>query len=528
MFKCPNCNGSLYFDAKKQLLACQHCGSEIPVKEYNTDNTADSDMSVYTCHNCGAQLVSPDQSAVAFCSYCGSEQILEEKLHDKLQPKKIIPFQLSKEDCIDRYNKMIKSALYVPSEFKDPSFIERFRGIYIPFYQFDTKLTDTRLSIPGENVSRKGNYRIVKKYDFQVDVGQTVQSVPFDASSAFDDNIAKSIEPYKKEHFKDYHPGYLAGFYADVADVNPDIYMEDAKKEAITATTESIKEAAEKKRITLDMPSDDKKLKEMFKPEIINKKPMLLPVWFLTWRKNNRVAYIIANGQTGEISYEIPVSYKSFFLYTMLTAVALFVVFTFLLTITAPTALLITMNLATIAIMVYQRLIKKLHDKENHIFDRGYFLEGKDTVISQKKADRIRRFREEDPLFIFLFFGFFILAMLQYLGFDWTEGLPDEKAFVASWFLVPIIAWNLIRALSFVFHVKDKSVVLDVAAMLAGVLAGYYVLATDQVNDYMYYGGSILCIFGTLIACMGMIRKYNAYCTRPLPTFFDRTGGSDL
>ena len=40
----------------------------------------------------------------------------------------------------------------------------------------------------------------------------------------------------------------------------------------------------------------------------------LFPVWFLTWRKNDRVAFLVMNGETGKISADLPVDIRRFLL----------------------------------------------------------------------------------------------------------------------------------------------------------------------------------------------------------------------
>ena len=36
-----------------------------------------------------------------------------------------------------------------------------------------------------------------------------------------------------------------------------------------------------------------------------------------------------------------------------------------------------------------------------------------------------------------------------------------------------------------------------------------------------------LCAFGAAVTSFGLIRYYNLLATRPLPSFYDRTGGND-
>lgn len=529
MFKCPNCNGSLYFNVGKQLLSCRHCGSEIKVEDYQKDNKAVyEDLSLYTCSNCGAKLISPEQSAVGFCSYCGSEQIMEEKLTEELDPEKIIPFTITKKECTNIYKKTLNGYLYAPKEFRDPAFIEKFRGIYIPYWYLRTGFTKDPVPVKAYSEHYENGYDYYREYELEASLKHTVNGDPRDASSSFDDSIADEIAPFKAGSMKDYHPGYLAGFYADTADVDPEIYTESTLDRAAQLAADKITTSIKKQKdMTPILPDNDKKLRELLKPEIRGKVSMLLPVWFLTWRKKNRVAYMVVNGNTGRINTEMPVSYLIFFLFVLVTAIVLFGLMTLFVSMTAPTALLISMTCSTIAVMMYQRQLKRIHDKEMHVFDRGWFIEGRETDITEKKAEKIRRRRERGFWDIPAGIMTFLLFALEFATYWFNDGMPDEDAQLGAVFLFPVLVYNVLRALTFAKNVKEKSLIPEVLAGTAGIAFGYYVLFTLQVHDYMYYIGCMLCLAAALLMCTGMIRKFNVLATRPLPSFFERTGGND-
>ena len=527
MFKCPNCGGTLVFDVGMQKLVCRYCRSEINVEDYKVDNSVQADaMSVYTCSDCGARLISPDQSAVAFCSYCGSQKILEERMQEKLDPQKIIPFKVPKSTCINNYKNTVKKIPYMPKELKDAEFLENFRGVYIPYWRLKTGFTDEPLKLKGYSYARSGEYVYTREFRVEANLGSRITGLPYDASSSFDDAIAESIAPYRQKSIRNYRPGYLAGFCADLPDVDPEIYRKEAEEKAVEEAVSAIKNTFSRKSdITVSLPDSKKKLRELLKPHPEATAALYLPVWFLTWRRRDRVAYMVMNGETGEAAMDIPVSLGSFFAVSALTAGILFALMTLFVSMTAPTALLLSMTLSTAAMMLYQRQTKKIHDRETHVFDRGYFIEGRDTEISERRAERIRRRRLRNTWAVPAVVVTVFLLLLEWGVYAVADGMPDERAQVASFFLFPVAAYNVLRALTFTWHIREKSVILEILAGAFGILYGYYVLYTLQVHDYMYYIGCILCIGSVLLSSIGMIRKYNLLATRPLPTFFDRTGG---
>lgn len=64
-------------------------------------------------------------------------------LHDSLQQNQsrkstnyIIPFQKTKEQCKEAYARRMKHSIFAPKELRDPSYIDSFRGIYMPYWAF--------------------------------------------------------------------------------------------------------------------------------------------------------------------------------------------------------------------------------------------------------------------------------------------------------------------------------------------------------------------------------------------------------
>ncbi|MBO7703887.1 MAG: hypothetical protein J6S26_05515 [Solobacterium sp.] len=536
MLKCPNCGGGLVYDIRKKKLKCLHCDTLTEVEEYRENNSADETyddgMMVYTCRSCGAQLISPDQAATAFCSYCGSEQIMESKLDRYRRPGQIIPFKITKKQCRNAYEQEVRKSLYAPKEFRDPKFLDTFRGIYIPYWRYDVGFKNDTISLKGKSSQRDGDYIIEKDYDLTADLSGSYDGVLYDASSSFDDTIAEAIAPYHSKEIKDYHTGYLAGFYADAIDIKDDVYKEEALEKAEENAVESLKKAFQKSRnIEPVIPDRKEKRKELLGLQLNESKSVLFPVWFLTWRKNERVAYAVVNGETGRICGDLPVDFRRFFLITSLCAVIIFLIMTALVSMTAPTALLISACAALAASYFYRREIRKIHDHENHVFDRGYFVDGRDTELSAEQAEKIRmkREQEENRAALLLAFGIlgilfgliFIIAFVEVLA----EEMPADRALILCSILMIPAFLNLIRTLPFRIHLKDHSLIPEALLCFAAVAAAWFILYIQPVDDYIYYLGSLFSLSCVLITCIGLIRKYNLLATRSLPVYFERNGG---
>ena len=235
MYECKNCGGELRYDIAGRKLVCRHCDERFSVDSFDKDLTAKDapylEANVFRCPNCGGEIVSANVSAAQYCTYCGSFAVLEKQDGSLKRPDAVIPFRISKESCIFKYQEAAKKAHFLPAKMKDPAFLENFRGIYMPYYLYDAEI-DTKISMKGKSSRRKGNILHETDYWLACHAEVLCEGVPFDASSSFRDSVSADISPFRLRDLKPFSPGYLLGFYADRPDTKIETYAGDAKDAA--------------------------------------------------------------------------------------------------------------------------------------------------------------------------------------------------------------------------------------------------------------------------------------------------------
>ena len=98
---------------------------------------------------------------------------------------------------------------------------------------------------------------------------------------------------------------------------------------------------------------------------------MLLPMWFLTWRKDDRVAYAVINGESGEVVSDMPLDLRSFAFGCVIISVVLFVIMELLFQPT-PMATSIVSLVAALLMAYGIRLGAKLeYLQQVHAYDKG-------------------------------------------------------------------------------------------------------------------------------------------------------------
>ena len=557
MYNCKNCGGALEYDISLEKLHCAYCGTDYDPYQYDreeNDNGVNEqqmfDVTVFTCPQCGGEITTTNLSATGFCTYCGANAVLTSRMGTARRPEAIIPFQKTKEDCRAAYEAFAKRAVYAPKEFRDPVYLDRFRGIYIPYWIYKVRFND-QVTVKGTRSHRDGSYTVTDEYRLTCSVSGDYDGIPYDASSSFDDTIARMIAPYRAKSLRGFTPSILCGYYADTADVASSVYDEDAVETAANYAMRRVEKKLAKGGYTLDIPALPEEKAKLLGAKKEGVTGAMLPVWFLTWRRNDRVAYAIVNGETGKVAADLPVDMRRYLAGTAAMAVVLFLLFNFFLSITAPTALLISSVLALVSGILFYREMRKISSRENHEEDKGFWAADAAEGAGENAAEAFRRSSASkkaaaahvkkflNPLDSGSVFqrilrntgGILAAAAFVFVQSGISELLdevsPAQRALIG---VIPTLAAGavfFVLTIALAKRVKEKSMIPQAAAAFLAELIAFVILALRPVDDWKYYAGSIACLAAVAVTCFGLIGKYNILSTRPIPSFFDRKGGND-
>ncbi len=541
--KCPHCGGKAVFDIAAQALYCPYCESVSNVSEYDQTNAAqyNSDtysMNLFTCRSCGAELVAPEEQTVGYCSYCGGEAVLTQKDTEFTRPKRIVPFMKTKQNAKSAYEAALRKKLYVPSEFRQALFIEGFRGIYLPYWDFDVEVPDKNIRLFGTKDYTSGKYDYHEEYVVETTIGGRLQSLCYDASEAFDDTIASEIAPFHKTGERPFSEAYLAGFYSDRVTTDPEIYADEAVTFAVDSVYNDVQKAT---GIELEPPEKDEGKRAQIGVTEIKSSVTLMPLWFLTWRKGDRVAYSVMNGQTGKLSADVPVDKKKFFLATAAGAAVLFLVLSMLSGFILPKASAVISAVFLLASTItLSKEIKRIYLKENHVYDLGNKKEGRVAKMSRRSAASDDMKKEKTAgkatgiVSKIVFSGgagiALVLGVISVVGdlFDERDGIGlgglGKIVFLIALILQILFALGMLKKSA---NMERKSVRLP--AVLAPIVttAGLLIFLLSPAADYWYYGAAILCLMSMLVNGLSSVNYFNSLTTRPVPNFYGREGADN-
>ena len=379
MIACPGCGANLTFDIASQQMHCAYCDPyQFDSMEKDAEKEKSFDAWVYRCPQCSAELMTTEETeATAFCPYCGGTSLLFDKLRKEKRPDYIIPFQLTKEQCKAAYRREARKAVFTPAKYKKAELVDSFRGIYMPYWSYRVEQKGSVAVDATGSTSRDGDYLVTNKYEIRGEIDTAYEGVAHDASRAFDDEISECLEPFDARKRVPFTPGFLSGFYADVADENPRKYREMAKEYAEQETARKLyNDAGIRTQVNANAVRTTGVTGVRVPTQITKIDRVFYPVWFMSYREGDKLTYATVNGQTGKVVADFPISPLRFLLAALLTALLLFLPLNFFLTLKPEAALIVTTALLLVGVILsarqYRALRKRLAGTDRLRKESGY------------------------------------------------------------------------------------------------------------------------------------------------------------
>lgn len=533
MYQCKKCGGNVRFDIEEQMLKCDYCNELLD--PYGVEKEVDASASVYganvfTCPQCGAQLLSEDTAAADFCSYCGASTILTSRVSKKRKPDIIIPFKKTKEECKQLFSEKMKKAIFAPNELRDKDALEGFRGIYMPYWSYNvSQKKDLRLNglVDSEVYATGYYYRQTALLTGKLDAEYS--GIAHDSSSAFRDDISERIAPFSIEDGKPFTPSYLSGFYADVDDVSFQTYENEVRQIANNRTFEYLMEQGDSKMYGLSVKPSE--MDKSFGTEVKSQNRAMFPVWFMAFRKGNRVAYATVNGQTGKVASDMPVDYGKFAIGTAIVSVLLFLIFNMFFTFKPEAALLVASLLTLVSAFIYNRELDEIIVKDNSLDDRGFLYKiSKLANYVRPKSKKKEKLEFDKGDIILLLFGVVMPVLLLYLVIFMCDAdiLGAFRTFQMEVYLTVFVIMLILLVSVFkkIKRLTEKKF-FGFGCFVLFMFVSLVLFIWNPVSDIYYYIGIAVALLATLGGTVSVIGYYNVLSTRKLPQFDTHKGGDD-
>ena len=330
-YKCPNCGGGLELNPANQKMKCPFCLSEFEQAEierlfaeqeknkFNTDGAEEEEKArkdaefagstnIYRCQSCGAEIMADDTTAATFCLYCHNPVVLSARCSGELRPSRLIPFMTTKEQATSNYQAWCGKKWFVPKEFKAVTTAEKISGVYIPFWLADCSVNGM-IHADGKKIRTwtSGNYRYTETREFDVRraASGVFKGIPADGSSKAEDGLMDALEPFDYSNIREFSMNYLSGFLAEKYDVDRKDVFPRIKARVDENTEALIRNSMQYDKISI--------LEKNIVIEKTDWEYVMMPVWFMTYKFNDKDYYFAMNGETGKVTGILPLSKKKLF-----------------------------------------------------------------------------------------------------------------------------------------------------------------------------------------------------------------------
>lgn len=322
-YKCPSCGGAMEFDSATQKMKCPYCGTEFELEALQNNDAADAagnmqwdaysgaewqqgeadGLRTYSCKSCGGEIVGDETTGATSCPFCGNPVVMTGQFSGALKPDLIIPFKLDKKAAKAGLLKHISGKRLLPKVFKDQNHIDEIKGVYVPFWLFDTD-ADARIRYRAtrERTWSDSDYKYTETSYYSVHRGGRIgfDNVPVDGSEKIADDLMESIEPFNISDAKAFQTAYLAGYLADKYDVTAE--------QSVLRANERIKKSTEE-AFAKTVTGYNSVVAENTNINLYGgrTKYALYPVWLLNTSWNGEKYTFAMNGQTGKFVGNLPV-----------------------------------------------------------------------------------------------------------------------------------------------------------------------------------------------------------------------------
>jgi LSD1 subclass zinc finger protein len=328
-FNCTNCGAELLYKPGSTQLTCQYCNAsnEIPISDevieelafetFVNELTKKNNQVTETyikCGSCGASESIDNNHTSANCVYCGTSLTIGDASDEQvIQPKAILPFKIDKNEAYALFRKWINSFWFAPEKLKKATLeANRFKGIYLPYWTFDTQTYSVYSGQRGTHYYETETYssngetktRQVQRTSWTNVTGSV--SVNFDdilvvATKSLPQNLIEKLEPWDMPNLIAYEKSYLSGFITEKYQVDLATGFTQAKEYA----DRDIRAAVHR-----DIGGDAQQVLTLqTKHDNITFKHILLPVYVSAYRYKDKLFQFLVNARTGEVQGDRPYSW---------------------------------------------------------------------------------------------------------------------------------------------------------------------------------------------------------------------------
>lgn len=331
-FPCGSCGAKLEFSPGASKLKCPYCGhqNDLPqtAEEVNeldfyeffaraAEEGESEEKQVVKCSSCNAESTVDKNISMSKCPFCGSQLTAQARSSRLIKPGAILPFKITRNQAAEKFRSWLGELWFAPGDLKRMAgSLDGIKGMYIPYWTYDSKTTTVYDGERGENyyeteyydeqdsngnvVTRSRQVMHTRWYSASGTVQNDFDDVLVLAGRSLPEDIIGYLQPWDLKNLVTYQDEYMSGFQAEAYQVDLGGGFETAK---------SIMDDDIRKTIERDIGGDQQRIHAArTQYDDITFKHILLPVWISAYRYRNKTYRYIVNARNGQAQGERPYS----------------------------------------------------------------------------------------------------------------------------------------------------------------------------------------------------------------------------
>jgi len=292
--KCSVCGALI----DEEDLFCANCGTEAPhAQQQSPRQQSRAATHNFGCDGCGASMSFDPRAGNLVCPFCGSERLTQQSDKRVLAPSRVMPFQFGRDEAERIMRAALGQGFWRPGDLSAAAVIEKMQAVYVPYWVFEARTKTNWTADTSHTPSgARGDW-----FPMSGDHQGEYRGLLVGASGALTPQETARICPFNLSQAVSVEEVDLSRFTVEQFGVH--------RKYARPLARQGL-ENLERESCRRYVPGRVRNLKVNVRIEGLSSEPMLLPVWIVAYRYEEKVYRFLVNGQTGATTGQAPISYR--------------------------------------------------------------------------------------------------------------------------------------------------------------------------------------------------------------------------